>query len=258
MKTSIILALGLLCLASTAIEAAKRPAPVVAAPGAVGAPAVIAPPPTLAQDLEELTVLVPTKMIFKMITRYLMNDAEFQAVVRTLNSYDAFMVRMRVRSQPEILMFQNWVRQQLMLSGGSMELEESMELNIFSMSPYWANSVYGWQGFLNEFMSYYPIDLLRAHINMKITQNGIFAQFWTRVQALKPVYERILAFPETQRLIASLQAAGVDTNQLDQIIRTQFDWLNLAAPPAAPAPGAGGVAGPAVSGPVAVQTPVLG
>ncbi|XP_054733550.1 uncharacterized protein LOC129241317 [Anastrepha obliqua] len=193
------------------------------------APAVSAPaqPPTLTQDIEELHRLIPSKPLNKLVIRYLLNDAEFQAVIRIINSHDAFMVRMRLYAQPEIIQFQSWVRSQLLLSGGgSFEFEESEEiLSLFNPTPYW--SVYGWQGFFNEFLAYFPQEMLRAQINAKVIQGGSLAQFWTKLKALQPVYERVLAFPESKRIIAQLEQNGVNFAQVDQFIRSLFDWYNL-------------------------------
>ncbi|XP_017478982.1 PREDICTED: uncharacterized protein LOC108368609 [Rhagoletis zephyria] len=193
-------------------------------------PAVAPPPPppaTLTQDLEQLYRLIPAKPLNKLVIRYLLNDAEFQAIIRIINSHDAFMVRMRLYAQPEIIQFQSWVRSQLMLSGGgSLEFEESEEiLSLFNPTPYW--SVYGWQGFFNEFLAYFPQEMLRAQINAKVIQGGSLAQFWEKLKALRPVYERVLAFPESKRIITQLEQNGVNFSQLDQYIRSLFDWFNL-------------------------------
>ncbi|XP_067613166.1 protein G12 [Eurosta solidaginis] len=193
------------------------------ATAAVGPP----PPATLTQDLEELFLLIPSRPLNKLVIRYLLNDEQFQAVVRIINSHDAYMVRMRLKAQPELIQFHAWVRSQLILSGGgSLEFEESEEiLRLFNPTPYW--SVYGWQGFFSEFLAYFPYEMLRAHIDAKVMQGGSMAQLWTKVKALLPVYERFLAFPETKRIIAQLEQHGVVFSQLDEFIRSLFDWYNL-------------------------------
>ncbi|XP_039966726.1 uncharacterized protein LOC120778792 [Bactrocera tryoni] len=225
----------LVLLCSLSSGWALRPAP---------AAGVSPPPPaTLTQDIEELYRLIPSKPINKLVIRYLLNDAQFQAAIRIINSHDAYMVRMRLYAQPEIIQFQSWVRSQLLLSGGgSLEFEESEEiLSLFRPTPYW--SVYGWQGFFNEFLAYFPHEMLRAQIDAKVAMGGSLAQFWARLKALAPVYERVLAFPESKRIVAQLEQNGVNFGQVDQFIRSLFDWypviVNAPGPAvdaAAPAP----------------------
>uniref|UniRef100_A0A1A9VJ53 Uncharacterized protein n=1 Tax=Glossina austeni TaxID=7395 RepID=A0A1A9VJ53_GLOAU len=185
---------------------------------------------TLTQDLEELFHMVPFKSIKRLVTRYLLNDQQFQNIIRIINSNDAHVAYMRFRTQPEVMSFRNWVRVQLMMSGGELSsMEESGELVIFNRSPFWSSTVYGWQGFVNEFLMYYPQDLLSAHINMKVAENGDFSQFWTRLQSLQIVYERAIAYPEAQRVIAALEDAGVNIAQLDHFIRNLFGWTTVAS-----------------------------
>ncbi|KAH8322942.1 hypothetical protein KR059_011526 [Drosophila kikkawai] len=187
--------------------------------------ATLAPPPTLSQDLDEIQRLIQFKPINQLIARYLINDDQFQAFVRIINSNAAFMSRWRLRSQPEIILFQQWVDQQLLASGGAFEMEEQkLKVTLFNQFPYWSGTVFGWPGFLNEAQLYFPLYAIRAHIDAKVLQQGIFAQFWTRVQGLQVVYERWLALVETSQVVAELQAAGIDTVQLDGIIRELFGW----------------------------------
>lgn len=149
------------------------------------------PLPTLAQDLDEIARMIPMVSIRQLATRYLLNDEQFQAFVRIINSNDAFITQMRFRSQPEVMRFITWTRTQLMLSGGELQLEESEEfLSIINRTPFWSNTVFGWQGFVNEFLLYYPEDMIRTHVQMKVAQNGILAQFVQRLKALKSVYDR--------------------------------------------------------------------
>ncbi|XP_005190799.1 uncharacterized protein LOC101895396 [Musca domestica] len=218
MKCITVLALILSCtMGSMALVAAPNgPAVVIPTPP---------PAPTLSQDLTEILAMLNPIQIRQLMTRYLLNDAQFQAFVRIINSQDAFMTYMRFRSQPEVLTFLSWVRTQIMLSGGEFQLEESEEpMTIINPVPFWANTVFGWQGFANEFLLYYPDNVIRTHINMKVAQNGIFTQFWHRLNALKPVYERVIALPEAQRVAAALQKNGIDVVQLDNFIRNQFGW----------------------------------
>lgn len=197
------------------------------------------PAPTMAQDLDEIMRMVPLLPIRQLMTRYLINDAQFQAFVRIINSNDAYVTHMRFRSQPEVMQLLMWVRTQIMLSGGEFQLEESEEfMSIINRTPFWASTVFGWQGFVNEFLMYYPQDMIRVHIQMKVAQNGIFAQLIQRLKALKPVYDRVIAFPEAQRVAASLQANGIDVVGLDTFIRNQFGWQHppTIAPPTTVAP----------------------
>ncbi|TMW48250.1 hypothetical protein DOY81_006669 [Sarcophaga bullata] len=142
------------------------------------------PAPTLAQDLDEIIRMVPFVPIRRLITRYLLNDEQFQAFVRIINSNDAYVTQMRFRSQPEVMAFLTW-------------------------------------------------DMIRAHIQMKIAQNGIFAQFDQKLKTLKSAYERVIALPEAQRVVAALKAKGINPADLDTFIRNLCGWQNppTIAPP---------------------------
>lgn len=225
-----IITLAVVC----SLSSSWAQAPVHGPAGGVAPP----PPATLTQDLEELYRLIPSKPINKLVLRYLLNDAQFQAAIRIINSHDAYMVRMRLYAQPEIIQFQSWVRSQLLLSGGgSLEFEESEEiLSLFRPTPYW--SVYGWQGFFNEFLAYFPHEMLRAQIDAKVALGGSLAQFWAKLKALAPVYERVLAFPESKRIIAQLEQNGVNVGQVDQFIRSLLDWYPVVVNATGPAVGA--------------------
>ncbi|KAM7364113.1 protein G12-like [Cochliomyia hominivorax] len=196
-----------------------------------------APRNTLPQDLDEILRLIPKKPIQQLIIRYLLNDAQFQSLVRLINSRDGYVTLMRFRTQPEVLQLTNWLRTQLLLSGGDFLSDESNEsLKIINRTPFWSQNVYGWQGFVNEFLLYYPEDLIRSHIQLKVAQNGVFAELVQRVKALKPVYERIIALPETQRLIAALEQNGINTADIDTFIRNQFGWQQNEGIAAGPGP----------------------
>ncbi|EDW50286.1 uncharacterized protein LOC6610577 [Drosophila sechellia] len=188
-------------------------------------PATLAPPPTLSQDLEEIQRLIQSKPLNQLLVRYLINDAQFQAFVRIINSNAAVTARWRLLSQPELVLFLQWTDQQLLASGGSFELEEQrLKVSLLNQFPYWSGTVFGWQGFLNEVQLYFPLYAIRAHIDAKVLQQGIFAQFWSRLQALRVMYERWLNTVETTQVLAELQKAGIDTVQLDSIIRELLGW----------------------------------
>lgn len=210
------------------------------------------PAPTMAQDLEEIMLMINFMQIRPLMTRYLLNDAQFQAFVRIINSQDAFVTYMRFRSQPEVLQFLSWLNAQILASGGEFQVEESEQfMTILNPTPFWANTVFGWQGFVSEFSLYYPEAMIRAHVTMKLAQNGIFTHFWQRLTALKPVYERVIALPEAQRVAAALQQNGIDVPQLDTFIRNQFGWQM--PPTLAPSTTA---AAPAVSSTASAAVPV--
>jgi len=192
---------------------------------APGPPATLAPPPTLSQDLEEIQRLIQSKPLNQLLVRYLINDAQFQAFVRIINSNAAVTARWRLLSQPELILFLQWTDQQLLASGGSFELEEQrLKVSLLNQFPYWSGTVFGWQGFLNEVQLYFPLYAIRAHIDAKVLQQGIFAQFWSRLQGLRVMYERWLTTVETTQVLAELQKAGIDTVQLDGIIRELLGW----------------------------------
>ncbi|KAM7358940.1 uncharacterized protein ACRADG_003729 [Cochliomyia hominivorax] len=217
------------------------------------------PQPTLSQDLEEILRMVPLEPIRQLATRYLLNDEQFQAFVRIINSNDAYITQMRFRSQPEVMRFLNWVRHQIALSGGELQLEESEEIfSIINRTPFWSNTVFGWQGLINEFLLYYPEDMIHTHIQMKVAQNGIFTQFIQRLKALKPVFDRVTALPEAQRVVAALNASGIDVVALDTFIRNQLGWQHppTVAPPSTTAAPTSTKTLPAVSSStVAVEVP---
>lgn len=185
----------------------------------------LAPVPDLAQDLMDIYGLIQFKPMNQLFVRYLMNDAQFQAFVRILNSNAGFTARWRLLSQPELVMFRQWVNQQLLLSHGKFELEK-MEIcvTLINRYPYWSGTVSGWQGFLNELEMYFPQYAIQAHIQAKALMPGIFAEFWTRLQALQVTYERWLAMPTTQTIVTQLQTEGIDTVYLDTLVRNLLGW----------------------------------
>ncbi|XP_017127426.2 uncharacterized protein LOC108146106 [Drosophila elegans] len=223
-------------------------------------PATLAPPPTLSQDLDEIQRLVQFKPLNQLLVRYLINDGQFQSFVRIINSNAGFTARWRLLSQPELTLFLQWVDQQLVASGDSFELEEQkLKVNLLNQFPYWSGTVFGWQGFLNEVQLYFPLYAIRAHVDAKVLQQGIFAQFWTRLQGLGVVYDRWLTSVETAQVFADLQRAGIDTVQLDGLIRNLFGWnaangTSTTAPgtPVAPTSIPGAVLPPVNTNPVGV------
>lgn len=185
----------------------------------------VVPPGDLAQDLMDIYSLIQFKPLNQLLIRYLINDAQFQAFVRILNSNAGLTATWRLRSQPEVVQFQQWVQQQLLTSRGKFELEDmEMCVTLVNRYPYWSGTVYGWQGFINELEMYVPIYAIRAQVQAKLQLSGIFAQFWTRLQALQVAYERWLTTPAAQNVLNQLQAAGIDTVQLDVLVRDQFGW----------------------------------
>ncbi|KAH8395356.1 hypothetical protein KR222_010914 [Zaprionus bogoriensis] len=216
MSASYSICLLLLCLGCGLSSAAKVP------PAGVGP---VAPPADLAQDLMDIYSLIQFKPLNKLLIRYLINDAQFQAFVRILNSNEGFTARWRLLSQPEIVLFQQWVGQQLLTSGGKFEPEDmEMCVTLVNRYPYWSGTVYGWQGFLGELEMYVPLYAIRAQVQAKLQLQGIFAQFWTRLQALQVAYERWLTTPAAQNVINQLQTAGIDTIYLNTVVRDLLGW----------------------------------
>lgn len=185
----------------------------------------VAPPADLAQDLMDIYNLIQFKPLNQLLIRYLINDGQFQAFIRILNSNAGLTASWRLRSQPELVQFQQWVEQQLLTSHGKFKPEDmEMCMTLINRYPYWSGTVYGWQGFLNELEMYVPLYAIRAHVQAKVHLQGIFSQFWTRLQALQVAYERWLSTPAAQNVLSQLQAAGIDTVQLDTLVRDQFGW----------------------------------
>ncbi|TDG52734.1 hypothetical protein AWZ03_000967 [Drosophila navojoa] len=190
-----------------------------------GQETAVGPPPDLAQDLTDVYGQIQLKPMQKLFVRYLLNDGQFQAFVRILNSNAGFTAYWRLLAQPEVLLFRQWVDQQLLASSGKFELEPvEVCTSLVNRYPYLSGTVFGWQGFLNELEMYFPLYAINAQVQLKVQQGGIFAQFYQRLSALKAVYERWLATPITQTVLSQLQAEGIDTDQLDTIVRDLFGW----------------------------------
>ncbi|XP_037935332.1 uncharacterized protein LOC119669500 [Teleopsis dalmanni] len=204
--------------------------------------------PNLVQELQELQGLIAIKPIKELVARYLLNDEQFQSIIRSINTNEAFMLRVRFMQQPEVITLKAWIRMQMMYLEDSLEMDKSIEMNIFNPLSYWSNSVFGWPGFVAEFFAYYPEQLVRSHIAAKVAQNGTFAQLWTRVTAVGAAYNRVMSFPASQVVIAQLEAIGVNTTEIDQFIRTQLDWVKVNATTPTSGPVASAAYGPLTYG----------
>ncbi|XP_013100519.1 uncharacterized protein LOC106082513 [Stomoxys calcitrans] len=223
MKFAVLLGVLGICAMSSL---AAAPQPTNAEKNTIAVVPTPAPAPTMAQDLDEIVRMVNFEQINQLVNRYLLNDAEFQSFVRIINSRDAYLIYMRFRTQPEVIGFVSWVQAQIKLSKKKKFKIEIFKdgMTIVNVSPFWVNTVFGWQGFISEFTLLYPADMISGHVNMKVAENGIFTQFWQRLNALKPVYERVIGSLEAQRVTAALQLNGIDVAQLDTLIRSQFGW----------------------------------
>ncbi|XP_034481654.1 putative uncharacterized protein DDB_G0277255 isoform X4 [Drosophila innubila] len=206
-----------------------------AAPAAPAANAVanpVAPRSNFYLDLKSIVRSVPHKQIQNLVRAYTLNDAGFQAVIREINTLAAYRLRLQLFNIPEVRQLLNWLSQQLILSGGSLEVFDDLEIEIklFNKYPHWAQSVNGVAGFEQEFRYVYPLELLRNLLESSAKQNPTFGQFWDRLVALKPVYERFTSLPQATAFVNRLRALGVDVNGLDGIIRYQLGWSNSTIP----------------------------
>ncbi|XP_017841803.2 uncharacterized protein LOC108599475 isoform X1 [Drosophila busckii] len=217
----------LLCLGAFACAAILPLEPAMDPLGTAVAPTM--PPGNLAMELQDLYSLIQFKQLDQLFVRYLINDAQFQAFVRIINSNAGVMARWRWHSQPELHTLPGqWFRQRLLLSGGKLKMKHLQEMEM-CFTPtnrynYWASSVAGWQGFLNELEMYIPLHAIQAQIDAHLQQSAEFVQFWQQFGTLKLAYERWLTLPFTQDIVTQLQAAGIDTVQLDSRIRQLFGW----------------------------------
>lgn len=204
--------------------------PAAAAGGAVAAPAA-APVSNFYLELKTLVRNVPLKQIEQLFRTYALNDAEFQAVLREINTLPAYRVRRQLLNQPELRQFVAWLAQQLALSGGSLEVfdEFELEFKLFNKYPQQAQAVNGIAGFQQEFISIYPVTFLRSLLENGASQSPNIAELWRRLIALKPAYERFIATPSVQAVAERLRALGVDVNGIDGLIRYQFGWSNATA-----------------------------
>ncbi|XP_023168114.2 uncharacterized protein LOC111597550 [Drosophila hydei] len=221
------IALITLCSLGTGLSAiALAPA----APAAPASPAV--PPSNFYLELRSVLRNVPHKQIEHLVQAYLLNDAEFQAVVREINSLATYRLRLQLLNQPELRQFLQWLSQQLILSGGSLKVFDDLELEIKVLNkyPHWAQSVNGIAGFEQEFDYIYPLASIRKLLETSAQQSAVFGQFWQRVVALKPVYERFLATSQATAFASRLRNLGVDVNGLDSFVRYQLGWSNETLP----------------------------
>ncbi|KAM8709845.1 hypothetical protein ACLKA7_016622 [Drosophila subpalustris] len=200
----------------------------VPAPAANALAKPAAPASNFYLEMKNVVRSVPTKQIQNLVRAYTLNDAGFQAVIREINSMPAYRLRLQLYNQPEVRQFINWLSQQLVLSGGSLKVFDSLELEIkiFNKYPHWAQSVNGVAGFEQEFTYIYPLQLLRNLLETSAQQNPTFGQFWARLVALKPVYERLSNTPQASALANRLRNLGVDVNGLDELVRYQLGWSN--------------------------------
>lgn len=217
MKCSILALIAICCCIGTGYAQAAAPAP--------------APANNFYLELKSIVRNVPLKEIERLFRTYALNDAEFQSVLREINTLPAYRVRRQLLNQPELRQFVAWIAQQLALSGGSLKIfdEFELEFKLFNKYPQQAQSVNGIAGFQQEFTLIYPVTLLRSLLENGAQQSPNIAELWRRLVALKPFYERFIATPPVQALIERLRALGVDVNGIDSLIRYQFGWSNETA-----------------------------
>jgi len=221
--------LGFICLvafpsATPAILAPIRP---------YGQNGTLAQQNNFALELKSVIRQIPVDNIEKLVQTYLLNDIEFQGVIRAINSLPAYRFYRQLINQPEVRQLQQWITQQLILSGGGPKIFDYLELEIkiFNKYPYWSQIVNGIQGFQAEFVQIYPVQLIRSLLEPSATQTSPqLSELWRRLVALRPVYERVLATPPGKAITAELQRLGVDVGGVDALIRYQFGWSNVTFP----------------------------
>ncbi|EDW73106.1 uncharacterized protein Dwil_GK17364 [Drosophila willistoni] len=222
--TLFLVALG--CLVATSSSA--QLAPIKSVQQAAAAPAA----PNFALELVAIIRSIPRKQIQHLVQAYLLNDEEFQAVVRDINSMSGYRLQQQVLRQPELRQLFIWLNQQLILAGSSIKIFEDLELEIkvFNKYPYWSQMVGGINGFENDFNFIYPLEAIRSQIEQSAQRSPLVAELWRRVVALKPLYERLLATPQAKVLVNQLQSRGVNVSAVDSFIRYQFGWSNATLP----------------------------
>ncbi|KAI8039262.1 hypothetical protein M5D96_007985 [Drosophila gunungcola] len=167
-------------------------------------------PSNFALELKGVIRTVPISQIEKLVQTYLLNDPEFQSLIRAINSVPAFRFYRQFANQPEIFEY----------------LE--LEIKIFNKYPYWSQIVDGIRGFQSELVQIYPVELIRSLLEPSATQTSAqLAELWRRLVALRPVYERVLATQAGKVITTELQRLGVDVGGLDALIRYQFGWSNV-------------------------------
>ncbi|XP_016988463.1 uncharacterized protein LOC108051037 [Drosophila rhopaloa] len=190
----------------------------------------LVPQSNFALELKGVIRQIPNGQIEKLVQTYLLNDPEFQSLIRAINSIPAYQFYRQLLNQPEVRQLQQWIYQQIILSGGSPKIFEYLELEIkiFNKYPYWSQIVNGVSGFQSELVQIYPVELIRSLLEPSASQTSAqLSELWRRLVALKPVYERILATPAGKAIVTELQRLGVDVGGLDALIRYQFGWSNV-------------------------------
>ncbi|KAH8298643.1 hypothetical protein KR018_005693 [Drosophila ironensis] len=186
----------------------------------------VGPTNNFAFDLKGVIRQIPIGQIEKLVQLYLLNDPEFQAVIRAVNSVPAYRVFRQFNNQPEVRQLLQWISQQLILSGSSLKIFDSLELEIkvINKYPYWAQMVNGVKGFQTEFEQLYPVESIRSLL--ETNPNPLIAELWQRLVALRVAYERVLALPATNSFVNELRRLGVIVDRVDATIRHQFGWSN--------------------------------
>ncbi|KAH8259341.1 hypothetical protein KR026_002814 [Drosophila bipectinata] len=220
--------IGCACLVLSCLVAYSSPA-LLAPIRPVGQNVSTAPASNFALELKGVIRQIPIGEIEKLVQAYLLNDADFQAVIRAVNSLPAYRFFRQLANQPEVRQLQQWLSQQLILSGGSLKIFDYLELEIkvFNKYPFWSQLVNGVQGFETEFAQVYPVELIRSLLEPSATQTSpLLSELWRRLVSLRPVYERVIASAQGKAITNELQRLGVNINGVDAIIRYQFGWTN--------------------------------
>lgn len=218
-----IIALIAICCLGTGLSATTT-APIAARPAA--------PARNFYLDLKSLLRNIPHKQIEHLVQAYLLNDAEFQAVIREINALTTYRLRLQLLNQPELRQLLQWLSQELILSGGSLKVFDDLDLEIkvFNKYPHWAQTVNGIAGFEQEFNYIYPLASIRKLLETNAQQSPVFGEFWRRVVALEPAYDRFWATPQATTFVNRLRTLGVDVNGLDYFVRYQLGWRNDTSP----------------------------
>jgi len=223
--------IGCALLAFTCLAAFPSATPALLAPiRPYNQNGTLVPQSNFALELRGVIRQIPKDQIEKLIQTYLLNDIEFQGLIRAINSVPAFRLYRQLANQPEVRQLQQWTTQQLILSGGSPKIFDYLELEvkIFNKYPYWSQIVNGIRGFQSEFVQIYPVQLIRSLLEPSASQTSpLLSELWRRLVALRPVYERVLATPPGKVITAELQRLGVDVGGVDALIRYQFGWSNV-------------------------------
>ncbi|XP_017059436.1 uncharacterized protein LOC108100178 [Drosophila ficusphila] len=223
--------IGLTLLAFTCLAAFPAATPALLAP--IRSNGTLAAPSNFALELRAVIRQIPKDNIEDLVRIYLLNDVEFQGLIRTVNSVSAYRFYRQLTNQPEVRQLLQWLNQQLVLSGGSLKVFDYLELEIkvFNKYPFWPQLAHGIQGFQSDLSRIYPVQLIRSLLEPSASQTSpLLSELWRRLVALRPVYERVLATPAGKAITGELQRLGVDVGQLDALIRYQFGWSNASLP----------------------------